>query len=401
MKLTGLVLAAGLAGAAAAQAQDITLGVLTDMSGLYSDFSGRGSVVATQMAIDDFMAANPGVTVALVSADHQNKADLASTLARQWYDEGGVDAIFDVTSSAAALAVNALTREKNKVFLATNAASTALTGEECSPNTVHWTYDTYGLTRGTIGATLASGGDSWFFVVADYAFGHSLRDQGKALVEAAGGSVLGEVLHPINATDFASYLLQAQASGAKVIGLLNGGGDTINAIKQAGEFGITQGGQSLAAMAVFITDVRSLGLDMAQGLTFTTWFYWDLNDETRAFSDRFAERMGGAKPTMGQAANYSAAMLYLESTLVAQGPDDGAAVVAAMRDRGVYQDPLFGETEVRVDGRATHPTYLVRVKSPEQSTGEWDYFEILTTISPAEGNRPLAESKAAGCSLVP
>lgn len=401
MKLTNLALALGLATSAPAMAQEITLGVLTDMSGLYSDFSGRGSVEATRLAIDDFTAAHPDVTVTLVSADHQNKADLASTIAREWYDAGGVDAIFDVTSSAAALAVSAVTREKNKVFMATNAASTALTGAECSPNTVQWTYDTYGLTRGTIGATLGAGGDSWFFVVADYAFGHALRDQGRGLVEAAGGTVVGEVLHPLNANDFASYLLQAQASGAKVIGLLNGGGDTINAIKQAGEFGITQGGQSLAAMAVFITDVRSLGLETAQGLTFTTWFYWDLNDETRAFSARFAERMNGAMPTMGQAANYSAAMLYLESALAAQGAEDGAAVVAEMRDKGTYQDPLFGETEVRVDGRATHPTYLVRVKSPDQSTGEWDYFEILTTISPAEGNIPLAESKAAGCALVP
>lgn len=406
MKLVStLALAAGFAAfalAAPARAQTaITLGVITDMSGLYSDFSGRGSVEATRLAIEDFTAAHPDVTVDLLSADHQNKPDLASTIAREWYDQGGVDAIFDVTSSAAALAVSAVTREKNKVFLATNAASTALTGAECSPNTVHWTYDTWGLTRGTIGATLANGGDSWFFVIADYAFGHSLRDRGRILVQEAGGTVVGEVLHPLNSNDFASYLLQAQASGAKVIGLLNGGGDTINAIKQAGEFGIVRGGQSLAAMAVMLTDIRSLGLETAQGLTFTTWFYWDMNDDTRAFSARFAERMGGAKPTMGQAANYSAAMLYLESALKAGGTEDGAAVVTAMRDKGVYQDTLFGETEVRVDGRATHPTYLVRVKTPEQSAGEWDYYEILATIPPTEGNIPLAESKAAGCTLVP
>lgn len=306
-----------------------------------------------------------------------------------------------MTSSAAALAVSAVTREKNKVFMATNSATNVLTGAECSPNTVQWTYDSWGMAHGTVSTTMANGGKSWFFIVADYAYGHNLQAIARDLIEKDGSRVVGEVLHPLNSNDFSSYLLQAQASGADVIALLNAGGDMIVSIKQAGEFGITQAGQQLVAMAVFLTDVHSLGLEAAQGLTFTTWFYWDLNDATRAFSARFGERMGGAMPTMGQAANYSAALLYLESVLKAGSPDDGAAVVTAMRDKGTYQDSLFGETQIRVDGRATHPTYLARVKSPDRSKGDWDFYEILATIPPSEGNLPLAELKAAGCALVP
>lgn len=371
------------------------------MSGLYSDFAGKGSVEALNLAIEDFTAANPDVAIRLVTADHQNKPDLASTIAREWYDQGGVDAVFDVTSSSAALAVAAVTREKNKVFMATNSATNALTGAECSPNTVQWTYDSWGLAHGTVASTLEEGAKTWFLVVADYAFGHDARAIARDLIEEGGGEVIGEIMHPLNSTDFSSYLLQAQASGAEAIALLNAGGDTINSIKQAGEFGITQSGQQLVAMAVFLTDVRALGLQTAQGLTFTTWFYWDMNDQTRAFAERFSARMGGARPTMGQAANYSAAMLYFEAVLKAGGSDDGAAVVAAMRDKGTYDDPLFGETEIRVDGRATHPTYLARVKSPDQSGGDWDFYEILRTIPPVEGNIPLEESKVAGCALVP
>ncbi|MDD9723608.1 ABC transporter substrate-binding protein [Sulfitobacter sp. PR48] len=380
---------------------EITVGVLTDMSGLYSDFSGKGSVAAAQLAIDDFVASHPDVKVDLVSADHQNKPDIAAATAREWYDQRGVDVIVDVTSSAAALAVSAITAEKNKVFMASNAATNSLTGDKCTPNTVHWTYDAWGLSHGTVGATLREGGDSWFLIVADYAYGHNIREIAHKLIADNGGEVKGEVLHPLNSSDFSSFVLQAQSSGAKVVGLLNGGGDTINSIKQAGEFGLVQGGQQLAAMAMFLTDVKALGLEVAQGLTLTTWFYWDLNDKTRAFSQRFAEKMDGAMPTMGQAGDYSATILYLESALAAGSVDDGAAVVAAMRDKGTYEDDLFGETAVRIDGRATHPTYLARVKSPEESKGEWDFYEIVATIPPAESNRTLEESKAAGCTLVP
>ncbi|GGA23557.1 ABC transporter substrate-binding protein [Salipiger profundus] len=385
-----------------AQAQtEINVGLISDMSGVYSDFAGKGSVEAMNLAIEDFTAAHPEVKITLETADHQNKPDLASNIAREWYDQRGVDAVFDVTASSAALAVSAITREKNKVFMATNAATNALTGAECSPNTVQWTYDSWGMARGTVAPTLDGGAKSWYLIVVDYAFGHNARDVARDLIETGGGEVVGEVMHPLNSADFSSYLLQAQASGADAIALLNAGGDTINSIKQAGEFGITQSGQKLVTLAIFLTDVRAMGLEVAQGLTFPTWFYWDLNDQTRAFSERFAERMDGARPTMGQAANYSAAMLYFESVLAAGSPDDGAAVVTAMRDKGAYEDPLFGETEIRIDGRATHPIYLARAKTPDQSSGDWDFYEILRTVPPAEGNMPLEASKAAGCTLVP
>jgi branched-chain amino acid transport system substrate-binding protein len=292
MKISNLVLtalAATLMAGTAMADTAVKLGVLNDRSGIYADLAGEGSVIAAQMAVEDFKAAEKGITVEIISADHQNKPDVASTIARQWYDQEGVDVILDVPTSSAALAVNDVTREKNKVFINSGAASSDLTGSKCSPNTVHWTYDTWALANGTGSAMVQTGGKKWFFLTADYAFGHALERDTTAVVEAAGGEVVGSVRHPFPGTDFSSFLLQAQSSGAEVIGLANAGGDTINSIKQAAEFGITQGGQALAGLLVFLTDVHALGLQTAQGLVLTESFYWDLNDQTREWSKRFAE----------------------------------------------------------------------------------------------------------------
>jgi branched-chain amino acid transport system substrate-binding protein len=294
-----------------------------------------------------------------------------------------------------ALAVNEITREKNKIFLNSGAASSDLTGKACSPNTIHWTYDTYALAQGTGGAMVEQGGDTWFFITADYAFGHALERDTTALVEAKGGKVLGSVRHPFPGQDFSSFLLQAQASGAKVIGMANAGGDTINTVKQAAEFGITQGGQSLAALLLFLTDVRSLGLQTAQGLVMTESFYWDLNDQTREFSRRFAEKHGGAMPTMVQAGVYSSVLHYLKA-VEATGGKDPAAVVAKMKELPT-DDPAFGQGSVREDGRKMHDMYLFRVKAPDQSTGEWDLYELLATIPAEQAFRPLDQSE---CPLV-
>jgi len=381
--------------AGTALAQDVTIGVLNDRSGVYADLSGEGSVVAAQMAVEDFGAAEKGINVEILSADHQNKPDVASNIARQWFDESGVDVIVDVPTSSAALAVSEITREKNKIFLNSGAATTDLTGSACAPGTIHWTYDTYALAQGTGGAMVAQGGDTWFFVTADYAFGHSLEANTTAVVEKAGGKVLGSVRHPFPGQDFSSFLLQAQSSGAKVIGLANAGGDTVNAIKQAAEFGITQGGQSLAGLLMFITDVHALGLPAAQGLVLTEAFYWDQNDDTRAWSERFAERHGGVMPTMVQAGVYSSVLHYLKA-IEAAGTKETDAVLAAMRSTPT-SDPVFGEGEIRADGRHLHDMYLYRVKTPEASTGPWDYYELLATIPAAEAWRPLEDG---GCPLV-
>jgi branched-chain amino acid transport system substrate-binding protein len=378
----------------------VKLGVLTDMSGLYADFSGAGSVEAAKMAAEDFMAANKDVKVEVISADHQNKPDVASNIARKWFDSDGVDAIVDVATSSASLAVSSVTKDKNKVFLATNAATTDLTGKQCSPNTVHWTFDTWGFAHGTGEYLVKQGETSWFFLTADYVYGHTVERETTEVVKAAGGKVLGSVKHPLNTPDFSSFLLQAQASKAKIIALANAGGDTVNAIKQASEFGITAGGQDLAALAIFLSDVHSLGLKLAQGLKLTTWFYWDLNDTTRAFAKRFAKRRSGQYPSMGQAGTYSASLLYLESVRKLGTAADGAKVVAAMRAKGEYEDPLFGRTQVRIDGRATHPIYLAEVKKPAESKAPYDYYKILATIPPEKSSRSLEQSKAAGCQLV-
>ncbi|MCO5156211.1 MAG: ABC transporter substrate-binding protein [Aquamicrobium sp.] len=382
--------------APSAFAQDITvkIGVLNDRSGVYADLSGEGSVTAARMAAEDFGAEAKGIKVEIVSADHQNKPDVASTIARQWIDQDGINAIVDVPTSSAALAVNEITKEANAVFVNSGAAASDLTGPACSPHTVHWTYDTWALANGTGSAMVQTGGDSWFFLTADYAFGHALERDTSAVVEKSGGKVVGAVRHPFPGTDFSSFLLQAQASGAKVIGLANAGGDTINSIKQAAEFGITQAGQALAGLLIFITDVHALGLETAQGLVLTESFYWDLNEGTREWSARF-EAIDGDKPTMVQAGVYAGVLHYLKA-VEATKSTDADTVVAKMKELPT-DDPLFGKGEVRADGRKVHDMYLFRVKAPDQSTGPWDYYETVATIPAAEAFRPLADGN---CPLV-
>jgi branched-chain amino acid transport system substrate-binding protein len=382
--------------ATSALAQDVTvkIGVLNDRSGVYADLSGEGSVTAARMAAEDFGAEAKGIKVEIVSADHQNKPDVASTITRQWIDQDGVNAIVDVPTSSAALAVNEITKEANAVFINSGAASSDLTGPACSPHTVHWTYDTWALANGTGSAMVEQGGDTWFFLTADYAFGHALERDTSAVVEKAGGTVVGTVRHPFPGTDFSSFLLQAQSSGAKVIGLANAGGDTINSIKQAAEFGITQAGQALAGLLIFITDVHALGLQTAQGLVLTESFYWDLNDQTREWSARF-EAIDGDKPTMVQAGVYAGVLHYLKAIEQTKSTE-ADAVVAKMKEMPT-DDPLFGQGEIRADGRKVHDMYLFRVKSPEQSSGEWDYYETVATIPADRAFRPLADGN---CPLV-
>jgi branched-chain amino acid transport system substrate-binding protein len=399
-KLSILAIVTTIAVAETVSAQTtIRLGVLTDMSGLYADFSGAGSVEAAKMAAEDFIAVNPDLKVEVISADHQNKPDIASSIARKWFENDGVSAIADVATSSASLAVSHTAKEANKVFLATNAATTDLTGKQCTPNTVHWTFDTWGFAHGTGEYLVKQRKKNWFFLTADYVYGHTVERETSEVIRAAGGTVLGSVKHPLNTADFSSFLLQAQASKAEIIGLANAGGDTINAIKQAAEFGIGSGGRQLAAMAIFLSDVHSLGLEKAHGLMLMTWFYWDLNDPTRAFAKRFSARRGGRYPSMGQAGTYAASLLYLKAVKTAGNAADGVKVVEAMRGFGEYDDPLFGRTQVRTDGRATHPIYLAQVKKPSESEGPYDYYKILATIPPEQSARTLAESRAAGCEL--
>ncbi len=377
------------AGLAHAQISDgvVKIGVLNDQSSLYADLSGQGSVVAARMAVEDVGAAAKGLKVEIISADHQNKADVGSSIARKWYEAEKVDVIVDVPNSAVALAVNQITRDMGKAFLNSGAASSDLTGKACSPNTVHWTYDTWALANGTGKAIVKTGGDSWFFLTADYAFGHSLEQNTEAVVLAHGGKVLGKVRHPLNTADFSSFLLQAQASKAKIIGLANAGGDTTNAIKQAAEFGIVKGGQNLAGLLLFLTDVHGLGLPTAQGLIFTEAFYWDANDKTRVWSKKFAERNRGIHPTMIHAGVYGAVLHYLKA-VEALKSDDGAKVIAKMKELPT-DDPLFGKGTVRADGRKVHDMYLFEVKKPAESKGAWDYYKLRATIPAAEAFRPL------------
>jgi branched-chain amino acid transport system substrate-binding protein len=385
------------AGAAQAQVSDgvVKIGVLSDMSSLYSDIGGPGSVIAAHMAVDDYLKATKSkLKVEIVSADHQNKPDVGSQIANQWYDVDKVDAIVDVPTSSVALAINEITRKKGKAFLISGAASSDLTGKACSPNSVHWTYDTWMLANGTGSAIVKTGGDTWFFLTADYAFGLALERDTEAVVLKGGGKVLGKVRHPLNAQDFSSFLLQAQASKAKVIGLANAGGDTTNAIKQASEFGIVKGGQSLAGMLVFLSDIHGLGLEKAQGLIFTETFYWDLNDQTRAWTKRFAAQSKGKYPTMVQAGVYSAVTHYLKAIEAAK-TDDGTKVVAQMKAMP-SDDPLFGKGSIRKDGRALHPAYLVEVKKPSESKGPYDYYKIRATIPADQAFRP---EKDGGCNL--
>src|SRR5438270_10026365 len=383
------------ASGAQAQISDgvVKIGVLSDMSSLYSDIGGGGSVVAARMAIADFPT--KGIKVELLSADHLNKPDVGSSIARKWYDSDGVDVIVDVPTSSVALAVNQVTREKGKAFLVSGAASSDLTGKACSPNTIHWTYDTWMLANGTGGAIVKTGGDTWFFLTADYAFGQALERDTEEVVTKNGGKVLGKVRHPLNTQDFSSFLLQAQSSKAKIIGLANAGGDTTNAIKQAAEFGIVKGGQNLAGLLVFITDVHALGLENAQGLILTESFYWDYNDQTRAFAKRFAAADRGIHPTMVHAGVYAGVLHYLKAVQALKS-DDGAKVIQKMKEIPT-DDPLFGKGRIRQDGRKLHPVYLLEVKKPSESRYPWDYYKIRATIAADQAFRP---EKEGGCPLV-
>ena len=401
MKLSttwALTLALSLTSSAFADDKVVKIGALSDQSSLYSDIGGPGSTLAAQMAVEDSGLLKKGWTIDVIAGDHQNKPDIGAGIARKWFDEDKVDVIVDVPNSGVALAVSGVVKEKNGVFLVSGAATSDLTGKACTPNTIHWTFDTYALANGTGKAIVKSGGDSWFFVTADYAFGHALQRDTSAVVEANGGKVLGSVNVPLNTPDFSSFLLQAQSSKAKIIGLANAGGDTTNSVKQAHEFGIAGGGQTLAALLLFINDVNALGLDVAQGLEFTETFYWDANDDTRAFAKRFSERMKNhAMPSMVQAGVYSATLHYLKALEALGGnPHDGAKVVAKMKELPT-DDPLFGKGVVRADGRKIHPAYLFQVKSPAESKYPWDYYKLVGTIPADEAFRPLAQSE---CQLI-
>ena len=387
------------AGAAEAQYSDgtIKIGVMNDQSGTYSDLSGQGSVWAAKKAIEDFCKTTKcHDKIEVVFADHQNKPDVGSNVVRQWFDVDKVDAVVDVPTSSVALAVNTITKEKNKVFLVSGAAASNLTGKDCSANTIHWTYDTWALANGTGQAIVKTGGDSWFFLTADYAFGHALERDTEAVVVKNGGKVLGKVRHPFPAQDFSSFLLQAQSSKAKIIGLANAGADTTNAIKQAAEFGIISGGQNLAGLLVFITDVHSLGLKTAQGLIFTEAWYWDGNDNNRAFAKEFGPANKGNMPTMVQAGVYSAVTHYLKAVHEMKTDADGAAVVAKMKSMPT-DDKLFGKGTIRQDGRKIHDMYLLEVKKPEESKAPWDYYKVRATIPAAEAFRPIDQGE---CPLV-
>jgi len=396
MKLKGLLLACALVSLhdPAWAETAVKLGVLTDLSGPYADLSGKGSVIATQMAAEEFQKSHPDFKIEVISADHQNKPDVGSAVVRKWFDQDGVDAVVDIASSAVALAVSKLAADSDKVFLASGPASSDITNKSCSANTVQWTYDTYALSKGTGDALARSGGDKWFFVTADYAFGHAMERDTSRFVEAAGGKVLGSVRHPINTPDFSSYLLQAQSSGANVVGLANAGADTINAVKQAAEFGLTASGIKLAGLLVFITDVHSLGIQTAQGLVVTEAFYWDLNDGTRAFSTRFAERAGGKMPSQVHAGAYSATLHYLKALAAVGSKTDGRAVVAKMEELPT-EDEAFGKGTVRKDGRKLHDMYLFEVKKPEDSKTPWDLYNKLATIPADQAFRPVSESECA------
>ena len=380
-----------------AQDKNIKIGVLTDQAGVYADLTGPGSTLAAQMAIEDSGLPAKGWKIDLISGDHLNKPDVGATIARKWFDVDKVDVIVDVPNSGVALAVNTVVREKNGVFIVSGGGSSDLTNAQCSPNTVHWTYDTYMLAHGTGTAIAKSGGDTWFFLTADYAFGAALERDTANAVTSAGGKVLGSVKHPLNSSDFSSFLLQAQASKAKVIGLANAGGDLTNAIKQASEFGITSGGQKLAALLMFIPDVHALGLEVAQGLNLTETFYWDTNDQTRAFSKRFQERASNrVMPSMAHAGVYSGLLHYFKALeVLGNNPHDGAKVVSEMKALPT-DDALFGKGSIEQNGRALHPAYLFQVKKPSESKGPWDYYNLVATIPADQAFLPLAQST---CSL--
>lgn len=402
IRIAGIVLGMALAAAAPAPAQQIKgsggplrIGVLTDMSGVFSDISGPGAVTAVKMAVEDFGGKVLGRPIEVLAADHQNKADVAAGIAREWFDRQGVDMAADLMNSAAALAVMELARERNRIAIVNGASTSAITNEKCTPNSVHYTWDTYALAKGTTQAVVKRGGDTWFLLVADYAYGHQLAHDATGFITAAGGHVVGEVRHPINTTDFSSFLLQAQGSGARIIGLANGGSDTINAIKTAAEFGIGKSGrQQLAGLAINLNDTRALGLEAAQGLLLTEAFYWDRDDQTRAWSKRFFQRFG-KMPTSTQAGDYSSTMHYLQA-VEAVGTDAAPAVMAKMREMPIH-DFFARNGKIRIDGRMVHDMYLAQVKKPSESHYDWDYYKILATIPGDEAFRPLSES---ACPLV-
>ena len=384
---------------ARAQPPTIRFGVLGDQSGPYRDFSGPVSVACARQAIADFGADAKGLAVEVLVGDHQNKPDIGAGIARRWFDEDGVDVILDVPNSAVALAVSAVARDKDKVFMVSGAGTADLTGPQCTPNTCHMSYDTWMLAHATGGAMVKAGGDSWFFITADYAFGHALQRDTANFVKAAGGKVLGNVATPFpGTTDFSSYLVQAQASGAKVIGLANAGADTINCIKQAAEFGVTKTAK-IAGLLVYISDVHSLGLPTAQGLVLSATFYWDLNERTRALTKRLLPKTNGQRPGMSQAGCYASALHYLKVAAdmgVARAKASGREAVARMKAMPM-DDDVFGRGAIRADGLAIHPAYLFEVKKPAESTGPWDYYKLLATVPAEQAFKPLAET---GCALV-
>ena len=389
-------ISAALVPAAQAQMSDsvVRIGVLTDLSGAYSDIAGKGTLIATQMAIDDFLAKEkPGFKIEMVSADHQNKGDIAANKAREWFEKGGVDVVSELVTTSVALAVQKIAKEKNRIALVSGAASTRVTNEDCNDVTVHWTYDTYAVANGTAKAVTQGGGKKWFFLTADYAFGHSLEKDASAVVKANGGEVVGAVRHPFPGSDFSSFLLKAQSSGAQIIGLANAGADTINSIKQAAEFGITPK-QSLAGLLMFITDVHSLGLKVTQSMYLTEGFYWNLNDDTRAWSKRFFDQHK-RMPTMVQAGQYSSVWHYLKA-VKAVGSDDTTKVMAKMKATPV-NDFFAKNGSIRADGRMVHDMYLLQVKKPAESTTPWDYYNVRATIPAAEAFQPLSAST---CPLV-
>ncbi|MFC4522370.1 MULTISPECIES: ABC transporter substrate-binding protein [Cupriavidus] len=374
----------------------VRIGVLNDQTGVYAGLAGPGSVWAAKKAVQDFAPEKHGLKVEIVAADHQNKPDVGASIARRWFDVDKVDAIVDVPTSSVVLAVNQVAKEKNKVMIVTGGGTSDLTGKACTPNAIHWAYDTWALANGTGKAVVKSGGKSWFFVTADYAFGHSLERDTEAVVVKNGGKVLGKVRHPFPGNDFSSYLLQAQASKAQVVGLANAGGDTIGAVKQAAEFGVTAGGQKLAGLLVFSSDVQALGLKAAQGLLLSETWYWDMTDENRKFGKEFAAANNGKFPTMAQAGTYSAVIHYLKAVAAMKADGDGAAVVAKMKAMPT-DDKLFGKGSIREDGRKIHPLYLFEVKKPSESKYAGDFYKLIATIPATEAFRPMEEG---GCPLI-
>ena len=397
-----LALAIALGGVSAAAAQDMPtfrVGVLSDMSGLYADISGPGAVAAAKLAIEDFKPESHGFKVEIVTGDHQNKPDIGSGIVRKWFDVEKVDAVLDVPTSSVALAVANIAQEKNKLLMVSSAGTSDLTGKACTPNTVHWTYDTWALANSTAKAVIAQGGKSWYFLTADYAFGHALERDATQAIKANGGEVLGHVLAPFQTTDFSSFLLQAQGSGANVVAVANSGGDTINSVKQAAEFGLKDGGQRMTALLAFISDVKAIGLETAQGLTLTEAFYWDLNEGTRAFTKRFQATMKDRVPTMNQAGAYGATMHWMKAIAAMsdkQRAHEGKAIAAKMKELPT-DDPLFGKGSIRADGRTIHDMYLFEVKKPAESKGPYDFYKLAATIPGDQAFRPMDQG---GCPLV-